>query len=296
MWFEESNSRKKSARKKAARGKTRGRKKQKSTLLYVRSSSKKKSLHPSGKKTAAALLFVVVLAGLIWVLVSGTRLLARTVYAENPTFAIQTVDVRNHGGRLKDGAIREYAGVDVGDNIFSVSLEEIHQNLESAPLVKKVTVQRSLPDTLIIEVFERSPIVRLGLESRGYHLSADVDGYVLGPNARTPFLPAITGLMRTGMRPGKHIEDPGFHDALELVDMCQSAGLDNVIKFDSIDVGHPDYIDTRLDSGARVVFSRTQKEVKLRNLADIIYESKRNQKILTMADLRVTKNFPVTYK
>ena len=296
MWFEESSSRKRSSRKSPARRKTRGRSKQNSTLLYVRSGSKKAGVHPSGKKTAAVILFVAVLTGLIWLLVSGTRLLARTVYADNPDFIIKTIEVNNPTGRLKDNAIREYAGLKAGDNIFSVSLEEIHQNLESAPLIKDVKVRRSLPDTLIIEVNERSPIARLGLNARGYHLSSDVDGYVLGPSARTPFLPAITGVMRSGLRPGNLIEDPGFHDALELVDTCLTAGLDTVIKFDSINIGHPDHMDTRLEGGARVVFSRRDKEENLRKLADIIYQSKSSQKSLAMVDLTVKKNVPVTYK
>lgn len=302
MWFEESKpkkkTRKKTTRKKTTRRNTRGgRKPQKSSLLNVRSSRKKtKGVHPSGRKTAAVVLFLAVLGGLIWMMVSGTRLLARTVYAANPTFEIIDVQVNNPGGRLKDTHIREYAGLEDGMNIFEVSLEEIHQNLESAPLVKDVVVTRALPGTLIIDVKERSPIVRLGRDARGYHLSADVDGYVLGPNKQTPFLPSITGVLRKGLRPGDYIEDPGFRDALELVDMCQSAGLDNLIKFETIDIGHPDHLDTRLEGGARVLFSRHDKEEKLYKLRDIIYKAQSKRKKLEMANMTVSKNFPVTLR
>lgn len=290
MWFDDPPPAKKSKKKK-----TTGRKKtakrgssQKPTLLSVRGRKKKATRKQSSKGNrhlAMASVFLFVFIGLIWLLVSGTRLLANRIYADNDNFLIDQVLVNNPGGRLQSAHITDYAGLSDLDNLFALSLKDIQANLEAVPLVKKVVVRRELPGTLQIDIEERSPIARLGLENRGYHLSTDVDGVVLGPSVRTPYLPAILGLRRAGLRPGHHIEMPSFLDALELIDITQTSGLASQIQFESIDIGHPEHLDLRLKGDVRVIIPRESMEGKIRKLSDLLYEASRDQKRLSYLNL-----------
>lgn len=302
MWFESPPKGRKTGkttkgRKTARSNVRRGSKNSKGSLLYVRPSRKgKAAARPQGRRTTLVFLLLAILAGSIWLLISGTRLLAHTIYSENEQFQIRNIVVNNPGGYLKEVHIQEYAGVQPGDNIFSVDLSEMQRKLESVALVREVEVRRELPSTLVIQIAERTPIARLGLDSRGYHLSADVEGVVLGPSTRTPYLPGITGLRRTGLRPGNQIEDSLFRDALELLDMCHTAGFDQNIPIDFLDISHPEYLELRLKTGGRVFFSRQDKETKLLRLSEILFDAEKSGRRIEKVDLTVNKNFPVTYR
>lgn len=302
MWFDDPPARRKKStkRKKTSRGKgKKSSRSSRSTLLQVKgkkkSSRSRKSTSGGHRKPALTVLLILVFAGLVWVLVSGTRLLANTLYADNDAFLIDLVQVSNPGGRLQSTHVTDYAGISDLDNLFALSLKEIHQNLEAVPLVRKVKVGRELPGTLHITIEERTPLARIGLETRGYHLSVDVGGVVLGPSAQTPFLPAITGIRRMGLRPGHQIESDRFLDALELIDISRTAGLNQQLQIAFIDIGHAEHLDLRLENNARIIFPLKDKEGRLRKLSDMMYEATRRGEVIEFADLTVRKNIPARF-
>lgn len=77
--------------------------------------------------------------------------------------------------------------------IFSVSLEEIKENLESLPWVKYVVVERELPDSIHISIKERVPLA-LGQKNRKLYIIDD-EGVIINEKelASHLSLPIIIG-------------------------------------------------------------------------------------------------------
>lgn len=242
---------------------------------------------------------VVILAAFIvlaWLLAAGGRSMGRMLFTENLQYTLRELVIENPTGRLQDGHIREYAKVKEGMNLFQIDLRRVESDLESVPLIQSVTLIRELPDTLIIRIQERIPVARLGREDARYHLAVDREGYILGPSSRSPYLPAITGVRKAGLRPGSHLADPFFKDALDVLDVCDATHLSRQIKIRAIDVGDPDYLAVLLTNGAKVRLSRNAVEIKLQALAGILMKPAPPGKRLARVDLTVDKNFPVEYR
>lgn len=70
---------------------------------------------------------------------------------------IKHIDVT--GRRLtKEDALTDALGAHLGEGMFTFSVEAARKRLDALPFVDHATVQRHLPDTIIVHLFERSPV------------------------------------------------------------------------------------------------------------------------------------------
>jgi cell division protein FtsQ len=95
---------------------------------------------------------------------------------------------------LSEGEVRELLGPAVGENILGVDIESLKSRLRASPWVAEATVARTLPDTLRVDIRERSPLALAELD-RLYLMDADgtlVDLY--GPRTSGFDLPIVRGL------------------------------------------------------------------------------------------------------
>ena len=88
----------------------------------------------------------------------------RLVY-HNPRFAIQQIVV-DDDGVLTPERVMQFAGVQIGQNLLSLDLDQARHNLELLPLVCGVEVRRMLPNRLLIRVNERVAVARLRVPMR----------------------------------------------------------------------------------------------------------------------------------
>jgi len=114
----------------------------------------------------------------------------------SPQFAVAAIEVTG-GHTLTPDAIRARIPVAIGDNVFRVDRDAVEAVLEREPWIADATVRRRLPDTIEIEVRERTAaaVVEIG----GMYL-ADADGRLF-KRARVDAgegngLPVITGITR----------------------------------------------------------------------------------------------------
>lgn len=86
-------------------------------------------------------------------------------------------------------------GLEPGTNILAVDTEALQAKIEAEPWVKRATVQRSLPDTLIVEVEEHAAAAVL---LSGYFYLVDADGVPFKrlEDGERGELPVITGIDR----------------------------------------------------------------------------------------------------
>lgn len=220
-------------------------------------------------RVAACVLITAVTAGLAWGGLAGLRVAGRVLFLENPAFVIRRLDLQSDG-KLQPSHIREYAGLREGVNLFEVNLHQVRRALESVPVVARAEVRRVLPDTLAVRVTERVALARLGAEEDPLALAVDGEGYVLGPGARSPFLPLLKGVRATGLRPGSVLQGNGVEAALEVLRLCNGTRLGQVIRIASIDVAPSDYLELRLEGGECVRVAKDRIEASLRKAAAVL--------------------------
>jgi cell division protein FtsQ len=129
--------------------------------------------------------FVVIACGLAWL--GYSRVMA------SPRLRVTRVEVRG-GYFLSQGEVRELLGPAVGENILSLDIEDLKRRLRASPWVADAAVGRTLPDTLRVEIDERSPIA-LAEVDRLYLM--DGNGTLIelyGPRTARFDLPIVRGL------------------------------------------------------------------------------------------------------
>lgn len=105
-------------------------------------------------------------------------------------FLINSIDISGNNN-VTDEEILAAAGVAVGQNNISVSIEDVEAALEKNPWMERVSVKRVLPDILEIIVQERVP--KFWILENGVMCYADQHGQAIVPvgNVPTQSLPVL---------------------------------------------------------------------------------------------------------
>lgn len=116
-------------------------------------------------------LVVALLLGAVWLVLFSDKL------------SVHGVEVRG-ADRLRSGEIRAAAAVPTGDALATVDLQAIEARVATLAPVRSVDVSRQWPDTVLIDIEERTPVavVIIGGDVRGL----DAEGVVFGRFRTTP--------------------------------------------------------------------------------------------------------------
>jgi cell division protein FtsQ len=79
------------------------------------------------------------------------------VVVTSPFFDIDTIEVRGNR-QLSDRQVVTLSTAEMGENLLTVSLEDIRRSLMRSPWIASAEASRSLPSTLVLRVRERSAI------------------------------------------------------------------------------------------------------------------------------------------
>ncbi len=136
-----------------------------------------------------------------FVLVAGVSLGvawgARRYLMTSPRFSLEQVVMTGQKTRSKD-ALLARAHVTMGQNVFSIDLDAAKNRMLGDPYVKSATLARRLPDTILVDIEERTPaaVVALAGNENGPTLLVTRDGEAFKKvEVGDPSdLPVITGL------------------------------------------------------------------------------------------------------
>jgi len=187
-----------------------------------------------GAPSRAAMLLLLpataVAAGLlVWL---GVRFAGGLLFSRNPAFTLSRLIIRGDSPVTED-YIRGKQGIREGVNLFLFNIRSIREEfLRGAPNFKRMDIVRILPDTLSIEVTERTAVARIGREG-GFVV--DGDGFVFGPRARQASLPVIVGYRGPLLRPGDRIKG-NAGDAVRILGFCDGSPLGADLLISGIDV------------------------------------------------------------
>jgi len=108
-------------------------------------------------------------------------------------FGVERIEVEGNWNMLRAEEVAKLSGVRAGDNLFWISVEDIHDRLDDEPWIKEVAVRRRLPGTLCIYIEEYEPVAIVA--SNDFYF-ADNDGKIIkrAESDEGKDLPVISGL------------------------------------------------------------------------------------------------------
>ena len=203
-----------------------------------------------------------------------------------PDFRVTHVTVRRQQGTSDELVTRaaQLAQV-VGQNIFLVNSQRVAEEVAGIPSVLRARVIPHLPDTVEIEIVERTPIATW--RTPGTAFLVDDQGFVMGEASGTPADPPLVVKDSTGrdVRLGDRIDQRSLLAARELIKAMPLAG----VRVREVELAANGLVFTS-DAGWRIIFGEVQEReglnAKLANLAAVSELAQRNNLRIALLDLR----------
>jgi hypothetical protein len=260
-----------------------------------------------------ALSFFVGIVGSAWgIWKGGEYLLNRFVY-ESKSFAIQKIEIRSNGIITRERLLH-WAGVKVGDNLLELDLPRVKTNLELAPNIRSVSLERKLPNVLKIRVWEHHPVARfVAVLPRGDNGSyqrmeylLDAEGFVMLPidpqyriataREREKSLPMLIKLDPAKLRLGARIEGLTVRSALQLIGTFPQSRMIKETMLKSIDVSAPTTLLVRDENGSQITFGFDRYENQL-NRWKLVYDRGLSHGLrIQSLDLSIQNNIPAIWR
>lgn len=222
----------------------------------------------------------------------------------NPYFTIRNIRVTANGKLDRDdiiGILDNY-GIERGEaNLFAVDLEKLRAYLiDNFFLIDNAIVKRRLPDTLVVQVYERQPVAQF-IRRRGRLI--DSEGWLLPPRRDrvSRNLPIITGVRGSGeMEVGSRVDDEMVHAALRLLHLL---AVEDYSAFFDVSTIQVDYAANALRMylrpngtfrrDSRVLVPTENMAQALRRVEVIVRKRLRARQTTSFIDATYEKNVPV---
>lgn len=230
--------------------------------------------------------------------VYGGRAVVNRMFLKNPDYNLAAVEIADDGSALSREVILSTAKLQIGQNIFSVSLAKAREALAALPQVERVDLQRSLPNKIVVEIVERRPVAWLA-EAKAVDPSTsdksyliDSKGVLFKPKRQLPEylrLPAIYGAPVENYLPGDTVGTPEVAAALELVQKNSDA---NRFRLQSVDLSKGYCLIATDARRAKLTFGLDDIGRQLERLGAVLdYAGSQGKEIRTV-NLMVEKNIP----
>jgi cell division septal protein FtsQ len=231
----------------------------------------------------------------------GIGLLLDHALYRNPRYVLDKIEIEP-AGKFSPYSIRQATGLDRGQNLWTLDLGQITHDLQKLPYVSSAKVERHFPDTIVIRIHERVPVVKitglnvdLGTRETFY---LDRDCIVLKPRADepVPLLPEIIGLTNAELEPGVRLDQPALARALEILDAIKHTSLLNTsIDIRSIDLSQPLCIKMVTTRETVITFRTDYIDQQLLRLVAIFQRYDNSEHTLHTVDLTPDQNVPITF-
>jgi cell division protein FtsQ len=212
---------------------------------------------------------------IVAVAVVGLILLALVAWAVTYTPIFEAHHIKVVGAQtLRPEAIRELAGLDGSTNVVHLDTDAVAGRLLSNPWIASATIERDLPETLVVQVVERRPVATVPAMGEGSILASD--GSVLPATDAVPALPKMHAALG--------VPD----DAQRMAAAALLSALDPVVagRVRDITVGQDGLVTMRLRDGVTVDAGEVgQEEAKAAALRAILRWSATDSRDLTSIDV-----------
>ncbi len=252
------------------------------------------------RKIAGIVFKLMLLVGIgagAWI--GGKEVLRRMVW-ENPSFFLTDVRVSSDGTLTRDQILAS-AGVVEGTNLLNLKLAAARAALQALPQVEHVSLERTLPNRLDIEITERQPIAwvaaRGDIDPTASERSFLIDrrGFVMKSRKLLPeylHLPIISGAETENLVAGQKAGAFEVQAALELIRLNADSTRWLVR---NIDVSKGYCLIVTDQKRAKITFGIEHVEQQLARLNRYIDLIEPTQREIQTVNLMVERNTPVTF-
>ena len=230
----------------------------------------------------------------------GVALALERVLYTNPRYGLAKIEIEPRG-HFSPRLIRQAAGLQPGENLWTLDLRQIAHDVERLPSVSSAKVERHFPDKITIRITERVPVVRIdGLNvdtSTREIFYLDRDGVVLKPrdDEAAPLLPQIIGLTDADLEPGAKLEQPSLKSAMDILDEIDHSPLHTSISVRTINLSNPLFITMVTRQDMTITFRFDYVDQQLQRLWQIVNYPDFQQRQIATVDLTPDSNVPVTF-
>lgn len=250
---------------------------------------------------AAVIMAMVV--GVGFALHLGVNVLLNHALYQNPHYALGKIEIEP-AGHFTPYEIRQAAGLQLGQNLWSLNLPRVALDLEKLPYVSSAKVERHFPDRLIIRIQERVPVAKIiGMSedlNRRQTFFLDRECVVLQPREGEGgrLLPEVIGLTSTqaDLEPGVRIEQPALTKALQILEAIgHISTLNTSIDIRSIDLSQPMAIRMVTTRDLSITFRLDYIDQQLARLDAIFRRYAGDPRTLRTVDLTPDRNVPISF-
>lgn len=183
-----------------------------------RTRKKKKSRHPAGMpdwgKSLLKFAFCMFVAASV---IAGLYYAFYAYYFKSTDlFVVKDTEkniIIDTGRTVTPDLVKMFLGIKEGVNLFSINVDEKRDELlQKAPSIKDISIQRYMPDRLVISIIEREPVARVGIDGQ----VVDDEGVVFARSSKDASTLPVICKMKIKGKPKMPV--PG--DRLEGIDMA----------------------------------------------------------------------------
>ncbi|MBA3387126.1 MAG: FtsQ-type POTRA domain-containing protein [Verrucomicrobiota bacterium] len=250
--------------------------------------------------TSKVILSVLALASVVY----GVRFGAKRLFFENPDYRLSRIEVRTDG-TLQREQVLQAAELREGENIFSVNLARVHDQLQQLAQVDEVQVVRNMPGQINIQIVERKPVAWISSDKDVLDPFAseaaflvDARGVLMKEKKLLPEylgLPVIAGCGNEPLEPGKVVESFEVEAALELLRLSTRSFMQTRFQIREIDVSKGYCLIVTDKNYTRVTFGFDDLDSQLQRLEQFLVYSDDSERELETVNLLVQRNIPVTF-
>ena len=106
-------------------------------------------------------------------------------------------------------------------------------------------------------------------------------------------LPALVGINASELQPGKRLDSPQLHAALQLILAFEHSPMAGLVELSRIDLSTPEVIVVTTEQNTEITFGLSDLERQLRRWREIFDWGQRVNKAISSMDLAVADNIPV---
>ncbi|WFB34756.1 FtsQ-type POTRA domain-containing protein [Kiritimatiellota bacterium B12222] len=260
--------------------------KRKNSVLQVKSTSRGNS---TGLPTGAFFLFgglcLLMLGWGLWLFFGW---MGDLLFMKNERFTLQEVVV-NSDGAISIPVLKSLSGIQEGENLFNVDIQNVQKRMENQAIVRKAVVRRVLPDTIAITVNERVPIARMGSVGGNMNWVLDEEGIILRKSFDHKHLPLIRGIDVKMMQQGGDLSEGRCGPVLPYLTTLRDmpGRIRDLLPVQDVNVGNPGFLDFRLKDGFNIYFPNEGNiEELIMKASRGIYEIQNRELNITFLDMR----------
>jgi cell division septal protein FtsQ len=203
---------------------------------------------------------------------------------QDPFFRLKTIDVQTDGV-LTPAQVLPPLGLQKNMTLFDVSLRDVARGLKAMPRIRKFTVYKHFPDTLVIRLEERKPVFQLRLIGRTHSFLVDTDGILFKfSDSIQPNLLIVEDDLQTSktLRLGKNYPFHHLQSVLSVYALAKDNTMLKNEKIEKVAIDSLSNLSLFLDDKLELKVGReniSERLGKLNSVENLLHDKKERQNV-----------------